>query len=376
MNQFPNGVVSFASEKSLNQLSLKQREDVCSHELPIVENSLNTLTSYNRELRTAEMQRQTQTQTSAQNRATQVLKGEMVSFMFHLSKLELNEKTIYCRVRNLELLFRNGADLRSPESVKMILATKKVWSKGFKKNLLQAFKTYAKWKKIDLSNVELPKYKVGARLPYVPKQSLLDQLIAGAGWKTGAFLRLLLETGARTIEAACLQWSDIDAENRSIAIRNPAKNGLPRQIHVSEKCIEMLMRQPRNGEEYVFGKDPDRIRKRMRANFHWARGHIAAKTANKDLLKIHLHTFRHFFATKLYLQTRDIRYVQKKMGHRSITSTTIYENSEPNQEVETYTVKAVTTREEAEKLMALGYEFHYRTQDGVDLFRKKVIGLD
>ena len=68
--------------------------------------------------------------------------------------------------------------------------------------------------------------------------------------------------------------------------------------------------------------------------------------------------------------------MQKKMGHRSITSTTIYENSEPNQDVETYTVKAVTTREEAEKLMALGYEFHYHTQDGVDLFRKKVIGLD
>jgi hypothetical protein len=57
-------------------------------------------------------------------------------------------------------------------------------------------------------------------------------------------------------------------------------------------------------------------------------------------------------------------------------TTTIYENSEPNQEVDTYTVKAVATREEAEKLVALGYEFHYRTRDGVDLFRKKVTGLD
>jgi hypothetical protein len=42
-------------------------------------------------------------------------------------------------------------------------------------------------------------------------------------------------------------------------------------------------------------------------------------------------------------------YIQKKMGHRSITSTTIYEDREPNQDVETYTVKAVRTREEAEK---------------------------
>ena len=65
-----------------------------------------------------------------------------------------------------------------------------------------------------------------------------------------------------------------------------------------------------------------------------------------------------------------------RAGHRNITSTTIYENSEPNQGIETYTVKAVTTREEAEKLMALGYEFHYRTQEGADLFNKKVIGLD
>jgi hypothetical protein len=39
-------------------------------------------------------------------------------------------------------------------------------------------------------------------------------------------------------------------------------------------------------------------------------------------------------------------------------------------------VKAVTSREEAEKLIALGYEFHYHTANGVDLFRKRVIGID
>ena len=188
-------------------------------------------------------------------------------------------------------------------------------------------------------------------------------------------MQLLKETGARTAEAAKLQWNDIDASSQTVTVRKPAKNGLPRLIHVSEKCIQMLERQPHSGD-YIFGKSPESIRKRMRANFHWARAHIAAKTANKELLRIHLHTFRHFYATKLYLQTRDIRYVQKKLGHRNIISTTIYENSEPNQDVETYTVKAVTSREEAERLIALGYEFHYRTADGVDLFRKKVVGLD
>jgi len=42
----------------------------------------------------------------------------------------------------------------------------------------------------------------------------------------------------------------------------------------------------------------------------------------------------------------------------------------------TCTVKAVTTLEEAEKLIALGYEFHCHAQDGANLFRKKVMGLD
>lgn len=48
----------------------------------------------------------------------------------------------------------------------------------------------------------------------------------------------------------------------------------------------------------------------------------------------------------------------------------------PNQNVESYMVKVVTSRKEVETLIALGYEFHYRTADGVDLFRRKVIGLD
>jgi site-specific recombinase XerD len=145
---------------------------------------------------------------------------------------------------------------------------------------------------------------------------------------------------------------------------------------VSEKLIQMLMRQPRVGD-YVFGKNPESIMKRMRANYDWARGYISAKTANKDLLKIHLHTFRHFFATKLYLQTKDIKYVQKKLGHRNITSTTIYENSLPNQEVETYVSKVADSDEDRLKLLNLGYEYSgLDTNEGLPIMRKKVVGYD
>jgi len=125
---------------------------------------------------------------------------------------------------------------------------------------------------------------------------------------------------------------DVDKTARTVTIRNPAKNGMPRQIRVSEKYINILDRQSQNGA-------------RARKNFHRSQGHTATKTANSDLRLIRPHTFRHFSATKLYLQTRDIRHVQKKMGHRSITSTTICENSELTQDVETYSVKGVVMRE-------------------------------
>jgi integrase len=145
-----------------------------------------------------------------------------------------------------------------------------------------------------ISTIDLPMFKRQTELPWIPKETLLDQLISGAEWKTGAFCQLLKESGARSIEAAGIRRTDVDGLARVVTIRNPAKGGMPRQVHVSEKCIEMLSRQPQKGE-YVFGADSEIIRRQMRKNFHWARGHLAAKTANKEFLKVHLHTFRHFF---------------------------------------------------------------------------------
>jgi hypothetical protein len=47
---------------------------------------------------------------------------------------------------------------------------------------------------------------------------------------------------------------------------------------------------------------------------------------------------------------------------------------EPNQEVEQYTIKAVTSKEEAIQLGELGYE-PFDAVDGVKLYRKRLIGV-
>lgn len=40
--------------------------------------------------------------------------------------------------------------------------------------------------------------------------------------------------------------------------------------------------------------------------------------------RVHPHLLRHTMATDLYKQTKDLRLVQKILGHASITTTTIY----------------------------------------------------
>jgi integrase len=370
IHEIPDGIISVPDEHPFNEFSFTTSKDVGSHKLSVVAKTLNMLPFYNRQSVTEMSQQESQATTVSPKVDEQTFKGQIVTFKFHLAKLNLDEKTINARAKNLGILYQKGAELSSPDSILSVLALNDKWSQGYKANLLQAFKSYAKWMKIPVT-IDLPKFRCKNDQGYVPPETNLDQLIAGAGPKTGAFLQLLKETGARTIEASRLQWTDIDPSG-FITIRNPAKDGLPRRLRVSEKCIAMLMRQPHDFE-YVFGQNPEVITKQMRKNFDWARGHIIGKTSNRDLRKIHLHTFRHYFATRHYLRTQNIRDTQKALGHRSITSTTIYENSLPNQDVETYISKVAWTDEEKIKLLNLGFEYAgLNTTDGHPIMRKKV----
>jgi uncharacterized protein YcfL len=68
--------------------------------------------------------------------------------------------------------------------------------------------------------------------------------------------------------------------------------------------------------------------------------------------------------------------LKKRILFSTKLSTLILSNLGTGTRAETHTVKAATITEEDEKLIALSYELHYRTQDGANLPRNKVIGLD
>lgn len=53
-----------------------------------------------------------------------------------------------------------------------------------------------------------PKYKPAEKMPYVPTEADIDQLIEGSGRILSTFLQFLKETGARSGEVARVKWSD------------------------------------------------------------------------------------------------------------------------------------------------------------------------
>jgi len=50
---------------------------------------------------------------------------------------------------------------------------------------------------------------------------------------------------------------------------------------------------------------------------------VAAKLKNPRIIRITLHTFRHFRATMEYQRTKDILHVMRLLGHRNINNTLI-----------------------------------------------------
>jgi len=217
-----------------------------------------------------------------------------------------------------------------------------------------------------------PRYKAAYKLPFIPKEEELDALIAGCGPKTATFLQLLKETGMRAGEAHKLKWSDIDFENRTVRV-TPEKGSEPRIFKLSTKLINMLAALKANNKvsdlNRVFAKDLRTIRR----VFEKQRARIAEKLQNPRLRRISFHTFRHWKATMLYHQTKDILYVMRFLGHKNIKNTLIYIQLEEaifKREDDEFICKAARTVEEAKMLIEAGFK-HVCDFGDVKLFRKR-----
>lgn len=108
-------------------------------------------------------------------------------------------------------------------------------------------------------------------------------------------------------------------------------------------------------------------------DFFLQKKEAAEKLKNPRLFKITFHTFRHWKATMLYHQTKDIIRVQRFLGHKKIENTMIYIQLAENLFKETsdgFAVKVATKPNEIKGLLEVGFEYVCQ-RDGLMFFRKR-----
>lgn len=213
-----------------------------------------------------------------------------------------------------------------------------------------------------------PVYKPIRKLPSIPTENQLDQLIAACRKRLSVFLLLLKETGMRCGEAIRIEWTDVDFQRKLVNI-TPEKGSNPRLLPISDRLIGMLQKIPKKGSRIWTATLTS-----LKTNYYVQRRMIANKLNEPALLKISLHSFRHWKATTEYHRTHDIIPVQQLLGHMDIKSIMIYINLERaifNSSTDQFHVKVAMSSKEAAKLLEVGFDYVLTSADGTMLFRKR-----
>jgi integrase len=244
----------------------------------------------------------------------QTLKGKLLEFEFWMQKQGYKTPTINNRIVRLKTLISRGANIIDPESVKTVIAKQKTWSDSTKSNVADAYQCFLTKEGLSW---DAPRYKPISKIPFIPSEAELNQLIGAASKMLSIFLQGLKETGADPGEFAPIFSKDINTESRTITLNHPVKGHRARVATVSQDLINRLT--PLMTHEGPLFDDV-----KLREQFNYRRRVAAKKLSNPRLLEITFITFRHWFGTMEYHRTKDILHVQRLLGHKNIQNTLIY----------------------------------------------------
>ena len=95
-----------------------------------------------------------------------------------------------------------------------------------------------------------PRYKHVSKVPWIPQEREIDDLIAGCGAQMAVALQVMKETAARLLEVWSLEWEDIDFERKTIRV-TARKGGSSHLARVTERLLGMLNKLPRTFNELL-----------------------------------------------------------------------------------------------------------------------------
>ena len=283
------------------------------------------------------------------------------NFAWWMKKQGYAEQTIESRTKLLKTMVHRGAELNNPETIKEVIA-KQNWSPERKET---AVHTYSLWLKMTGGKWEPPRYKRIERLPWIPTEQEVDQLIGGCSHRIASFLQLLKETGMRPGEAWQVKWTHVDFERSAVYV-TPEKGSKPRFLKISSALASMLNALKKKND-FVFQNGKLH---HFDDGFRMQRKRIAFKLSNQRINLITFRTLRHFKATMEYHRTKDILHVMQLLGHRSIKNTLVYTHL-VNFESDEYISKVTKTAEETCKLIEAGFEYVCTTPDQLMVFKKR-----
>jgi integrase len=165
--------------------------------------------------------------------------SQIISFGLWMRKQGYRHSTIKYCIQALKSIARR-ANLLQPESTKAYLASAEM-SESRKAKLTEDLARFYGYSHLAFDK---PNYRRIERLPFVPLEVEVDQLISGVSRKIATFLQLIKETGARAGEAWNLRWIDLDPQQRTVNIC-PEKNSNPRQLTISIRLVGMLNALPK-----------------------------------------------------------------------------------------------------------------------------------
>ena len=212
-----------------------------------------------------------------------------------------------------------------------------------------------------------PRHRRVEKLPFIPLDSEVEQLVAAVPLRISTFLSLLKDTAARSLEARNLRWADIDFVSPAVTI-TPLKHSKPLRLKSSARTLSQLDQLQRTRVS-IFGDGTLRTYQHFLRNFEVTRKRAAKRLGNPRLNCISFRTLRHFKATMEYHRTKDILHVMQMLGHRSIKNTLVYTHL-ISFESDEYVCKVARTVDDTRMLVESGFDY-VTEMDGVRLFRKR-----
>ncbi len=296
------------------------------------------------------------------------INSTIVNYDLYLTKEAYSRATIEGRMKLLKILWRRQANFFDPENVKIVIS-KQPWCEGRKANAVDAYSSYlamvgGTWNP--------PTYTPIEKLPFVPKETEIDQIIAGCSHRIATFLQLIKETRARPGEIWRIHENAFDYESHTVNII-PEKGSNPRIFPMSQKLEGMLRSLERRYGEYYFSL-PHMKLDHFRVNYEQQRKSIAQNLNSPRLNRIMFKTLRTWGGTMDYHRTKDILYVMKRLGHKSIKNTLKYIQLDEaifKDEID-YVSKVAKTEAEACVLIEAGFDF-VCDFDGHKLFKKRKV---